>query len=310
MPEPTIFSDSFLAMGAPCDVVLPNVDEPFAKKVFQKIKSEVEQIENTISRFSAVSTIWEINAKPANEWIPVSDELWELLTICSDFYEMSNGAFDVTMAPLISLWTENETPNETEIENVRKKCGFDKIELDFDKHQIRFTVEGMELNFGSIEKGFVLDLLKPMLIDSGVKDAIISFQEDVVLALGNHPNGDYWPLGIRNHRNPIEFNYVFPVSNQMVTTTGTVFIRDDGEGTKRRKIISPASGLLIEGDKTVSVKSDSAIMAQFISHIWLILPENDKAILSDNFKNIEILEVDYLTDDIRTKLSILEGEKP
>lgn len=309
MSEPIIFSDTFLAMGSPCDVVLPNVDAGFAKEVFQQIKTEVELLDTTISRYNTVSAIWELNSTTQNEWISVSDEVWEILSICSDFYEMSNGAFDITIAPLVALWAENEQPTEEELNVARKKCGFDKVELDFDNKKFRFTEDDMELDFGAIEKGFVLDVLKPMLIDMGVKDAIISFQEDVVLAIGNHPNGDFWPLGIRNQRNPVEFNHVFPCSNQMVCTAGTVFIRDDGEGIKRRQIVSPESGLLIDCDKTVSVKSDSATMGQFISNIWLILPENDKAILADNFKNIEILEVDYLEGDIQTKLTLLNGEE-
>jgi thiamine biosynthesis lipoprotein len=305
MSEPIIFSDTFLAMGAPCDVVLPNVDANFAKEVFQRVKTEVEQLESTISRYAMLSSIWELNNTPKNEWVSVSNELWELLMICSDFYEMSNGAFDITVAPLIALWKENEAPSEEEIENARKKCGFDKIELDVENQKFRFTEDGMELDFGAVEKGYALDIIKPILIDLGVKSAIVSFQEDVVLALGNHPNGEYWPLGVRNQRNPEEFNHVFSTSNQMITTTGTVFIRDDGEGIKRREIVSPASGLLIQGDKTVSVKSDSATIGEFIANVWLILPENDKEILAENFKNMEILEVEYLEDDIRTKLSIL-----
>lgn len=308
MSEPTIFSDTFLAMGALCDVVLPNVDASFAKEVFQQIKTEVVQLENAISRYSLVSSIWEVNNAPKNEWLSVSDEMWEILSICSEFYEMSNGAFDVSIAPFIALWKEEKAPSEEEIENTRKKCGFDKVELDHENKKIRFAEEGMELDFGAVEKGFVLDILKPMIVDLGVENAIVSFQEDVVLAMGNHPNGDFWPLGIRNLRNPAEFNHVFSTSNQMVSTAGTVFIHDDGEGIKRRQIISPASGLLIEGDKTVSVQSDSATMGEFIANIWLILSENDKAILSENFKNIEILEVEYLEDDIRTKLSIFKGE--
>uniref|UniRef100_UPI003217564F FAD:protein FMN transferase n=1 Tax=uncultured Draconibacterium sp. TaxID=1573823 RepID=UPI003217564F len=304
MPESTIFSDTFLAMGAPCDVVLPEVESTFAKEIFQKIKTEIEQLENNISRFSTLSAIWKVNNTPKDEWIPVSLETWEILKICKDFFEMSNGAFDITTAPLSSLWTENETPTIEEIENAKEKCGFDKIELDEDNKSIRFTADDMELDFSAIEKGFALDILKPMLIDMGVKNAIISFQEEAVLALGNHPGGDVWPLGIRNQKKPMEFNHVFPTSNQSVVTAGTVFIRDDGEGIQKRQIISPATGTLIEGDKTVSVKSESATMGAFISTIWLILPENDKEILAGNFENIEIMEVDYLEDDIRTKLSI------
>ncbi|MCY1719907.1 FAD:protein FMN transferase [Prolixibacteraceae bacterium Z1-6] len=305
MPESRIFSDTFLALGAPCDVVLPQVDAVFAKKVFLKVKTEIEQLENNISHFSTLSAIWNVNSSPKNKWISVSSETWEILMICKDFYEMSNGAFDITTAPLLTLWKENESPTDEEIENARNKCGFDKLELDDENKKIRFTVEGMELDFSSIEKGYALDIVKPILTDMGVQNAIINFQEEAVLALGNHPGGEVWPLGIRNQRNPREFNHVFPTSNQAVITAGTIFIRDDGEGIQKRQIISPATGLLIEGDRTVSVKSDSATMGEFIAHIWLILPENDKEILAENFENIEILEVDYLDDDIRTKLSIL-----
>ncbi len=308
MIEPTIFSDTFYAMGSHCHVVLPNVDADSAKRIFQDIKKEVDLLENTISRHSLVSSIWEINNGTKSTWLEVGDELWEILSISSDFYQISNGAFDVTVAPLQKLWYENERPNEQELETVRKKCGFEKIEFDTENKRIRFLENEMELDFGFIEKGFALDLIKPMLLDQGVEQAIISFDEEVILAIGTHPNGEPWPIGIRNQQKPNEFLQVFEVSGQTVSTMGTTYIRDDGEGMKSQLIISPATGLPVEGVKTVSVKSSSATMGAFISTIWLILPENDKAILSDQFNGIEILECEYADNDVITKLTILEKE--
>jgi len=308
MIEPTIFSDTFYAMGSHCDVVLPNVDADFAKRIFQQIKKEVDLLETTISRHSLVSSIWEFNQAPKSEWIDVEDELWEILSISNDFYQISNGAFDVTVAPLQRLWFEKVQPEEQELETVREKCGFDKIEFDTENQRIRFKQDEMELDFGSIEKGFALDIIRPMLLDEGVKQAIVSFDQDVVLAIGFHPNGESWPIGIRNQQKPNDFLQVFQVSGQTVTTSGTTFIRDDGEGMKSRIVISPATGLPVEGTKTVSVKSASATMGAFISTIWLILPENDKAILADQFSGIEILECEYKENDVITKLTILEKE--
>ncbi len=308
MSEPTIFSDTFLAMGSHCELVLPNVEAEFAKEVLHQVKAELEKLENSISRFSIVSSIWEVNNSPKDQWIEVSPELWEILTISHDFYQMSNGAFDVTVFPLQNLWSENKTPQEAEVEAARKKCGFDKIEFDFDNKKIRFKADDMELDFGAIEKGFALDIINPLLIELGVKDGIVSFEEDIVLSIGKHPSADFWPLGIRNQQKPNEFLHVFQTSNQNVTSAGTVYIRDDGQGMKQRTVISPATGFPVEGKKTVSVKADSATMGAFISNVWLILPENDKNILAEQFKNIEILEVEYLDDDVCTKLSILNGE--
>ncbi|WP_372648449.1 FAD:protein FMN transferase [Draconibacterium sp.] len=308
MTEPTIFSDTFLAFGSHCDVVLPNLEADTAKNIFQQIKAELEQLESTISRFSLLSDIHELNQTEKDVWIELSGELWEILTIANDFYQMSQGAFDVTLFPVQSLWVEKKTVENNELEEAQEKCGFDKIELDHDNKRLRFKENGVELDFGAIEKGFALDLVKPLLIDLGVKDAIISFEEDVVLALGNHPAGTDWPLGIRNLQQPNEFVHVFEVSGQSVYTTGTVYIRDDGEGMKTRKIISPATGIPVDGKRTVSVKADSATMGAFIANIWLILPENDKAIISDQLNDVEILEVEYTDDDVKTKVTIIEKE--
>lgn len=309
MSEPTIFSDTFLAMGAHCDVVLPNMQAENAKEIFQLIKTEVEKLEQSISRFNPVSSIWELNAAPQNEWVSVPDTIWDLLTIAYDFYQMSNGAFDITAGPLYTLHINCEEPLKENIDETLIKSGFNQVKIDFEKQQIQFTQDGMEFDFSAIEKGYALDLLKPMLIEKGIKDCIVSFEEDVVLAMGTHPAGEYWPIGVRNQQNPNEFLHVFPVENQSVVSNGTVYIRDDGEGMKERLVISSADGELVKGRKTVSVKADSATLAGFLAQTWLILPENDRSVLADQLKNIEILEIEYLTDDIKTKHSILEGEK-
>lgn len=308
MTKPAFFSDTFLVFGSHCDVVLPGISAGKAKKIFHQVKTEFERLESIISRFSLFSNIHEINQTGKEVWMEVPGELWEMLTIANDFNQISKGAFDVTMFPVQKLWVEQEKVEREELEDAYKKCGFDKIDLDLDNKRLRFKEDGVELDFGSIEKGFALDLIKPLLIDLGVKDAIISFEEDAVLALGKHPAGTDWPLGIRNQQQPIEFAHVFEVSEQSVYTTGTVYIRDDGEGIKNRIIISPATGFPVKGKKTVSVKTDSATMGAFIATIWLILPENDKTILSNQLNTIEILEVEYTADDVKIRTTIIEKE--
>ncbi|WP_347841159.1 FAD:protein FMN transferase [uncultured Draconibacterium sp.] len=309
MAEPTVFSDTFLAFGSHCDVVLPNVEATEAKKIFQQIKTEMEQLESSISRYSLVSDIHQINQTEKDVWIDVSEDVWEVLAIAGDFYNMSQGAFDVSVNPLQKLWSENEQVEDNELKTVREKCGFDKIEFDFDNKKICFREAGLELDFGAFEKGFALDIIKPLLFEIGVKDAIVSFEEDAVLAIGKHPVGEKWPLGVRNQQSPNEFLHVFETTNQCIFTAGTVFVRDDGEGMKERKIISPESGRPVEGKKTVTVKADAATMGAFIANTWLILPENDKNIIAQQLNNVEILEVEYLDDDVKTRLSIIEGEE-
>lgn len=308
MSEPTIFNDTFLAMGTPCDVVLPNVDAEKAREVFSKVKAEVEKLEENLNRFLPDSLVSKLSASPINEWIEVDAELWGLLTVCYDFYQISNGAFDITVAPLVSLYEENENPSPEEITKAQKKCGFDKIEFDFDSQKIRMLQQGMEFDFGAIEKGFALDILKPLLEEWGIKDAIVSFGEDAVLAFGNHPNGSEWPIGIRNQMNPLEFIHVFAAENQTISSFGEAEKPGISDEATKTYTISPATGQAIVEPRTVSVKSESGLVGAFIATCWLILSENDQAILSESFKSIEVFEANYIENDIQTKLSILNED--
>ncbi|MFV0266355.1 MAG: hypothetical protein ACK5HT_04390, partial [Draconibacterium sp.] len=81
------------------------------------------------------------------------------------------------------------------------------------------------------------------------------------------------------------------------------------EGMQERVLMNPESGDVLEGVRTVSVKTGAATMGAFLARVWLILPENDKSILADQLRDIEIFEAEYLEDDIRTKLTILNGEE-
>lgn len=302
----SIFSDSFFAMGTQCDVVFTQVEQEFGEQIFQLVKNEVKQLENRLSHFILESPLSELNKTAKDIWISVPDDLWDILTICNDFYQMSNGAFDITAAPIVKLWKKEETPTDKEIEDAKKISGFDKVEFNFENQKIQFKENGVEFDLGAIGKGVALDSIKPLLQKQGIKNGIVSFGESSILALGTHPNGQEWPLGIRNRYNSEEYAHVFPTTNQSVTTSGTILNSNDGRVKRSSNIVSPASGFPVEVNKTVSIKSESATLGAFLSTTFLILPENDRIILSDKLKKIEILEVDYLEDDnFKTKLTIL-----
>ncbi len=306
MGEINIFSDSFFAMGTRCDVVFTSVDTPAAENVFHLIKNEVKNLEFRMSRFIPDSPLSVLNAAGKNKWIQVPDDLWEILSICYDFYQISNGAFDITASSLIQLWKKNDNPSELQIQEALKNSGFNKVEFDFDNHRIRFLNDNIEFDLGAVGKGIALDFVKPVLMNRGIVNGIVSFGESSVLALGNHPNGKKWPLGIRNSYNPAEYVHVFSACNETVTTSGTILNSDDGEVIWRKHIISPATGLPVELNKNISVKSASATWGEFLSTVLLILPENDQILLTEKMKEIEILEVQYSEEkEVKTKLTLL-----
>lgn len=305
MNKENIFSDSFFAMGTRCDVVLAGVEQLKAEQVFQLVQKEVEDVEFSLSRFLPDSSLSKLNDSKKQIWMDVPEDLWDILTICYDFYQMSNGAFDITVTPLINLWKNSGSPSQKEMTEAQKISGFDKVEFDFEHQKIKFAEDEIQFDLGAIGKGFALDTLKPIFGQEGIKSGIVSFGESSILAIGTHPNGEFWPLGIRNNYRINEFVHAFSAKDEAVTTSGSILMSDEGVVEKRNHIISPVSGLPVDENKTVSVKSESATMGEFISTTWLILPENDKLILAEKFKNIEILEVEYSGNTYKTKLTIL-----
>ncbi|QGY47409.1 hypothetical protein GM418_28205 [Maribellus comscasis] len=310
MTDNQIFNDTFFAMGTRCDIVFTELEAEFAEQMFQLVKNEVVYLEKIFSRFIPTSAVAEINNADKNKWLTVPEDLWNAIALCFDFYQMSNGAFDITAGPIINLWKEKadelDKVSKKEIRKALEKSGFHKVDLDFEKKRLRYTTDNMELDFGAIGKGIAIDRIKPLLEINGVKNGIVSFGESSILALGKHPNGESWPLGIRNSFQPNQYVHVFSANNECVTTSGIVVNNDDGRIKWRNHIISPVYGYPVYENKLVSVKSQSASFGEFISTTWLILPEEDKNILAEQLKDIEILEAEYTEEkEFKTKLTVI-----
>ncbi len=308
MTESLIFSDYFFAMGTHCNVVLLGVENEIAQRIFLHIKKEVENLESMLSRFLPDSQVSVLNRAVKNAWIQVAPELMGILSLCYDYYQISNGAFDVAIGSLISLWEkqpENIPVSAKELMEAKRKSGFHNVELDSENNRLKFKTDGVEFNFAAIEKGLALDIIKPVLVKNGISNGIVSFGESSILTLGKHPNGENWPIGIRNSYAENDFVHLFSASNEIVSTSGTIRTGNNS-GDSRKCIVSPETGKLVEGNKTVSVKTEQAILGEFISTTWLILPDSDKEILSEQIKEVEILEVNYTAEnDYSTKLTIL-----
>lgn len=306
MNNQTFFTDSFFAMGTRCDIVFITSQQEHAQKVFHFVQNEIKNLEFRMSRFIPDSPISELNKSGKNKWIQVPGELWDILTLCYDFYMISNGAFDITASPLIQLWKNDNIPSEKEIKKAREISGFDKVEFDFENRRIRFLADKVEFDLGAIGKGIALDAVKPMIVNQGIKNGIVSFGESSILALGNHPNGEKWPLGIRNSFDLNEYIHVFAASNETITTSGIILNSDSGEVLRRNHIISPATGYPVKERKNVSVKSESATMGEFLSTTLLILPTGDQDIILNKMKNMEILELEYLEEnEYKSKLTLI-----
>lgn len=307
MGEIKYFSNSFMAMGTRCDVVLFHDDREFAERVSLSLQKEIGQYEHLLSRYQEGSPVARFNAMNPGEIFSPGETLWRIIMECKKYNELTLGIFDITASQVIKLWKDkssDEHIGEKELSIALLKSGFDKLKFDDVNQTIEKLVEGVELDFGAIGKGIALDYTKKLLMQQNIKVAFISFGESSVLALGKHPAGDYWPVGIPNPFEKQEMLHIFKVIDGFVTTSGTVLNKDLEKTGTRLHIVDPRNGSVIVPGSLVSVKTSSAALGEVLSTAWMIADDAEKEELKREIKDVELFSADFAGHKIDKKLLI------
>jgi FAD:protein FMN transferase len=302
---PGIYTSSFMAMGTRCDVVLIHDDTDFAERVCLALQKETTHLEHLLSRFQPGSPVTRFNAMLPGELFSPGETLWSFILQCRRFCEITFGAFDITAGPLIKLLKDN--PGSALIDqHVREKAGsltgFGKLHFDEENKTIQKLTEGVELDFGSVGKGLALDNMKKVLSQYKISTAFISFGESSLMALGKHPAGDYWPVGIPNPFNQSEILHTFKVIDGFITTSGTILNSDRAAGDRRIHIVDPRNGMAVVSESMVSVKSASAVWGEVLSTSWLILSDAEREMLAKQPEETEVFMVTFNEGKIENNL--------
>jgi thiamine biosynthesis lipoprotein len=195
------------------------------------------------------------------------------------------------------LWREHlsrgEAPTAKAIEQARRHTGFERLQFDDAAHTVRFQSRGMSIDLGGFGKGFAIERLAANLRSQGVEQAFLSFGESSITALGSHPHGPAWPVGIANIFQPSETVHTFHLRNASLSSSGTApFNRLTGPQIFGQ-IIDPRNGHPLEGYRTISVVSPGGLEAEVLSTALLVTPEQDRAALISGFSTVSAIEIVY-----------------
>lgn len=161
---------------------------------------EIERLEARLSRFRSDSEIAHLNARAAHEPVRVAPDLFALLRRAAQLTRLTDGAFDITVGPLLQAWGEAEksnTPSTPEaLAQARANVGADKLLLDERERTVRFARAGVTLDLGAIGKGYALDCAVEILREAGVSNALVHGGTSTVFALGQPPDAPAWKVAI------------------------------------------------------------------------------------------------------------------
>ena len=268
------------ALGAHANMTLYHTSESYAQKVLNECVNEVRRLERVFSLFYRDSAIVALNKEKVLTNPP--KELVELLLGAQKISEVSNGSFDVTVQPLWILHAsffakKNANPNGPtfeEINRTKKLIGWEKLSVK--KEKIEFTQKGMAITLNGIAQGYITDKITELLEQKGFTNVLVDLGE--MRALGNHPSGRAWQIGVPYSKEVSNKDGFIKLSNQAVASSG-------GYGTQFAKgyhhLFNPHSGTSANFVKAVSIIAPTATLADALSTTVAVMPKDkSKKLLS------------------------------
>jgi thiamine biosynthesis lipoprotein len=207
-----LYKDSRVMLGTFVEVISPYKEAPGI------VFTEIKRIENLLSKYSPESEVSKLN-KLGN--LKVSPETFYIIKKSKEFWQVSDGAFDITVAPLVDLWGFTDRkyylPKEEEIKNILNLVGSNKIILKELENVIKFSVSGMKIDLGAIAKGYAVDCAVKKLKENNIKSCLINAGGQIY-ALGDK-FGLPWKIAVRNPRGKDVIDYL-ALKDKAVSTSG------------------------------------------------------------------------------------------
>jgi FAD:protein FMN transferase len=236
-------------MGTTYHITLTKVPhhlkEPELKQSFDKLLAEVNQHMSTYKKDSELSLL---NQNPSTDWIPISKPLFIVIQEALRVSTLSEGAFDVTVGPLVNLWgfgakwTEEKIPTQEQINQSKQRVSYQYLSLQTDPPAIKKTKPDIYIDLSGIAKGYGVDVLADFLEKQGILNYLIEIGGEL-RTKGTNPQGEAWKVAIEKPIPNIRAaQTVIPVHEAGIATSGDYRNFFELNGRRFSHIIDPKTG--------------------------------------------------------------------
>lgn len=282
-----------------------------AEAICEEVLEVITRLEQEqISWREEGSELYRLNAEGGSETL--SPRMEEMLTQCLEVSRLSEGAFDITIGPVVRLWdidtwagkgnpSEYDLPTEAEILSALENSGYEKIESH---NGTIYLPTRMQLDLGAVGKGIALDEIRDCLEQKQDVAGVIAVGGSI-LTYGNKPDGNLWRVGIVNPLEPSEsLGYLELGSGWCVSTSGDYERYVEVDGVRYHHIIDPKTGYPAAGSvKSVTILTQNGLLSDALSTASFILGEEK------GLKLAETMGVEALFVKEDGTLSMTEGMK-
>jgi len=220
----------------------------------------VEELNRIFSDYQDDSELMRLSKRAGQGPVTVSDDMINLLQASRTWAERSEGCFDVTVGPLVSLWRKarrlRELPKPAALVEAKTVIGYRNLQIDPVKKQVTLVREKMRLDVGGIAKGYTADAVQTVLKQHGVTSALVALGGDI--AVSRRPPGEEgWVVAIAPLRKGEPSPARLILENQAISTAGDLEQYVEIQGVRYSHIIDPRTGLGLVGRVSCTVVATS-----------------------------------------------------
>ncbi len=231
----------------------------------------IDRLESQLTVYRESSEVSRLNRIAHQAPVPVERNLFELLQLCQRLSQQTGGAFDITSGPLIKAWgfyrRQGRVPSDAELEAAMASVGMNKIVLDESRTSVRHVQPGVEINLGSIGKGYALDRVATYLRDKyPVEDVLLHGGTSSVLAIGDKS----WPVGVKHPHESMRLG-TLTLRNRAMASSGAKYQHFENLGRKLGHLLDPRTGQPASGVALAVALAPTAAEADALATAFYVM---------------------------------------
>ena len=256
----------------------PPVDKS-VEQLQQGLDQALKHTNQILGTWDPNSEISQFNQNPSTDWIPVSKELAYVVNVALRLSVESQGLYDVTVGPLLTLWgfkkgepAEGVVPSQAEIAAAKAKMGYQKLQVRLDPPALRKTQADLNIELASLADGYATDLAGEYLESLGIQDYMIEVAGEV-RTRGKSPRDDDWRIAIEK---PLEIGRIVQqgvgLRNVGLATSGDYRNFFVAEGKRYSHTLNPILGTPVQHRlASVSVLAETGLLADAYATLLMVL---------------------------------------
>lgn len=271
---PSRHEASRMSMACEYAIVAYGPDRDALPRAVDAALDEVDRIDRLMSHYKPESPLSRINREAGKGPVPVEPELFDFIADALRYSDESDGAFDITVGPLMKAWGffkgDGRLPADRELADVRRRTGYRHVVLDATNRTIRFDVAGVELDLGGIAKGYAVDRAVGVLKRNGIQAALVSAGGSTIYGVGAPPGLDAWEVSIQDPLAANRIALTVRLRDRALSVAGSSEKFFEIDGTRYSHIMDPRTGRPVQSVLTVAVLAASGTAGDALDDVLFV----------------------------------------